>query len=77
MSRRFFRENSQMIAGILVPMYVGSQILYRAYLSQTMREEYEFRTKKDTYWSISNKDLEDLRKVRLILKLKTKINGSG
>lgn len=38
-------------------------MVYRANLSDMLREQYEFKTKKDTYLGISIKESEELKKV--------------
>ena len=42
-------------------------MIYRANLSDMLREQYEFKTKKETYLGISIKESEDLKKVLRIV----------
>ena len=42
-------------------------MVYRANLSDMLREQYEFKTKKDTYLGISIKESEELKKVFKII----------
>lgn len=44
-------------------------MIYRANLSDMLREQYEFKTKKETYLGISIKESEELKKVLKIVIL--------
>lgn len=48
-------------------------MVYRANLSDMLREQYEFKTKKDTYLGISIKESEELKKVFKISRIENSI----
>lgn len=43
--------------------YFGAYMLYRVHSADILREQYEFKTKKETYFGVSIKEMEDLKRV--------------